>query len=597
MAPKGDSNVPEQDQSLLQKRHIPSEEGNHKDEQETNDGDRNKEEEEKDDSSSWNERLVECLRRLLEKTSKRMRMRMRILASTSSSGGGGGDCSDEYRRNILVGVGATVLVLLGYRFRRKLLSSLLLARSSLVLLPRRPDYYSATEAPLSLLYNAMNNSNSQRDKGKDKGSDKGRNGPSQSTGQIQRAWIGSSGIYYLLDGVWNQSVLPTATASSPGLQKDLLEQLSRSCPDVAVLPESLSSRAATPVLAALPFVYLAFLYRMMKNLSGGGRDGDSTVKTATDGSGSTSTTTFADVAGMDAVLPEVSEIVSYLRHPEKYDAVGARPPRGVLLHGPPGSGKTLLARAVAGEAAVDSFTACSASDFVEVYVGQGAARVRSLFRRARQEAKVNAKANKDRSFWWWKHPWTTSTRSSSSSQSPSTRKACAIIFIDELDALAKTRSSNSLNSNDEREQTLNQLLTEMDGFVEQDSNSDVTVIVMAASNRADVLDPAMLRRMDRQIHVGYPDCAGRCAILQVHARKIQCRQLTTVDWTHLATVSKNFSGADLRNAVNEAALLAVREGCAAVQQNHLEHAVRRIRQMKNNLNSTNTESIPVMDFR
>jgi cell division protease FtsH len=136
----------------------------------------------------------------------------------------------------------------------------------------------------------------------------------------------------------------------------------------------------------------------------------------------------------------------------------------------------------------------------------------------------------------------------------------------------------------------------MDGFVEQDVSNDVTVIVMAASNRADVLDPAILRRMDRQIHVGYPDTAGRAAIFQVHARKIQCQQMTTVDWKHLASMSDNFSGADLRNAVNEAALLAVRDGCAVVQQKHLEHAVRRIRQMKNNLNST-TESIPVMDFR
>jgi cell division protease FtsH len=462
-------------------------------------------------------------------------------------------------------VGTSVLVLLGYRFRRRL-SSL----SPSLMLPRRPDYYSATEAPLSLLYNAINT--------KQEG----------HSSQIQRAWIGSSGIYYLLDGVWKQSVLPT---NSPGLQKDLLEQLSLKCQDVAVLPESLSSRAATPVLAALPFVYLAFLYRMMKNLSG--KDNDSTMKTT----GSASTTTFADVAGMDSVLPEVTEIVSYLRHPETYNAVGARPPRGVLLHGPPGSGKTLLARAVAGEAAVDSFTACSASDFVEVYVGQGAARVRSLFQRARQEAVQRQRlVNRDRSL-WWKHPWTMTGGTSSSSQGPSTRKACAIIFIDELDALAKTRSSNSLNSNDEREQTLNQLLTEMDGFQQDgDSSDSVTVIVMAASNRADVLDPAILRRMDRQIHVEYPDTAGRAAIFQVHARKIQCQQLTAVDWQHLATMSENFSGADLRNCVNEAALLAVREGCAVVQQNHLEHAVRRIRQMKNNLNST-AESIPVMDFR
>jgi ATP-dependent Zn protease len=542
MAPK--DVVPDQNESL-QQRHLPSDDN----EQETN-ADR------KEDS--WNDRLVKCLLRLLEKTSKR------ITSSTSDD-----DCDDAYesRRKIVVGVGATVLVLLGYRFRRRLR---LLSPSFLVLrvqsLGRRPDCHSATEAPLSLLYHAINNK-SMKD----------------GQSQIQRAWIGSSGIFYLLDGVWKQSKLPT---NSPGLQKDLMEQLSKSCRDVAVLPESLSSQLATPILAALPFVYLAFLYRMMRNLSG--RDDDSsTVKTTDTTAGST--TTFVDVAGMDAVLPEVSEIVSYLRNPERYDSVGARPPRGVLLHGPPGGGKTLLARAVAGEAAVDSFVACSASDFVEVYVGQGAARVRSLFRRARQEAKQRL-ANRERKL-WWRNQWMTGgrlSRSTSSSASPASRKACAIIFIDELDALAKTRSSNSWSSNDEREQTLNQLLTEMDGFVEDDS---VTLIVMAASNRADVLDPAILRRMDRQIHVGYPDCKGREAIFKVHARRVQLCREPSVDFKHLASMSDNFSGADLRNAVNEAALLAVRDGCAVVQQNHLEHAVRRIRQMKNNLNTT--ESIPV----
>jgi cell division protease FtsH len=506
MAPK---DVPDQTEALRQ-RHIPVD-GN---EVET-DVDR------KEDS--WNERLVKYIRRLVESTR-----------------------DDASRKRLLVGVGTTVMVLLGYRFRRRLLSSPLVRLRSLW---RRPDYHSATEAPLSLLYHAMQD------------------------GRIQRAWIGSSGIFYLLDGSWKKSTLP---ANSPGLQKDLMETLSKGCQDVAVLPESLSSQLATPMLAALPFVYLAFLYRMMRNLS----DNHDSNGIGSSSNTTSTTTTFADVAGMDLVLPEVSEVVSYLRNPERYDSVGARPPRGVLLHGPPGSGKTLLARAVAGEAAVDSFVAVSASDFCEIYVGQGAARVRSLFRRARQEAKRRV-AVRDRWSWSWKN---------NRSSRQSTRKASAIIFIDELDALAKTRSSNSYNTNDEREQTLNQLLTEMDGFVEDDS---VTLIVMAASNRADVLDPAILRRMDRQIHVGYPDAVGREAILKIHARRIElCQEQSSVDWNHLACMSDNFSGADLRNAVNEAALLAVRDGCAKVQQNHLEHGVRRIRQMKTTLNATG--SIPVI---
>ncbi|EEC51941.1 predicted protein, partial [Phaeodactylum tricornutum CCAP 1055/1] len=268
-------------------------------------------------------------------------------------------------------------------------------------------------------------------------------------------------------------------------------------------------------------------------------------------------TTFRDVAGIDSVLLEVAEVVSFLREPALYKSVGAQAPRGILLYGPPGSGKTLLARATAGEACVDSFIACSASDFVEMYVGRGAARVRSIFDKARTEARRKHGIGA-----WWNvllHP------------SKKDRKPCAILFIDELDALAKTRST--LSSNDEREQTLNQLLTEMDGFT---LNSDVTLVVMAATNRADILDPAVLRRFDRQIEVGYPDAVGRKSILMVHQHAIKTSN--SIDWERLASdaMTVNFSGADLRNVVNEAALLAVRENCLAVQQNHLEHAVRRI---------------------
>lgn len=220
-----------------------------------------------------------------------------------------------------------------------------------------------------------------------------------------------------------------------------------------------------------------------------------------------------------------------------------------------GTGKTLLAQAVAGEASVDCFLACSASDFVELYVGRGASRIRSLFQTVRREATRNRRR-------WWDF-WSP----------PDERPCSAILFIDELDALAKTRSS--LGSNDEREQTLNQLLTEMDGF--QHSKEEVTIIVMAASNRADVLDPAILRRFDRRVHVGYPDVKGRAAILRVHARRVALAG--SINWESLADLSANLSGVDLRNVVNEAALLAVRDN-SKVSQSHLEQATLRVKQMK-----------------
>jgi cell division protease FtsH len=229
-----------------------------------------------------------------------------------------------------------------------------------------------------------------------------------------------------------------------------------------------------------------------------------------------------------------------------------------------------LAQAVAGEASVDCFLACSASDFVELYVGRGASRIRSLFQTVRREALLNRRRRNG--YWnFWKQQETTTQ---------TTRPCSAILFIDELDALAKTRSS--LGSNDEREQTLNQLLTEMDGF--QHSKEEVTIIVMAASNRADVLDPAILRRFDRRVHVGYPDATGRKAILRVHARKVALAD-EPLDWDLLAEQSTNLSGVDLRNVVNEAALLAVRDH-TKVCQAHLEQALQRVKQMKRLVAST-----------
>ncbi|KAI3974574.1 hypothetical protein MKX01_020346 [Papaver californicum] len=245
--------------------------------------------------------------------------------------------------------------------------------------------------------------------------------------------------------------------------------------------------------------------------------------------------TFADVAGVDEAKEELEEIVEFLRNPDRYTKLGARPPRGVLLVGLPGTGKTLLAKAVAGEADVP-FISCSASEFVELYVGMGASRVRDLFARAKKEAP-------------------------------------SIIFIDEIDAVAKSRDGRfRIVSNDEREQTLNQLLTEMDGF---DSNS--AVIVLAATNRADVLDPALRRpgRFDRVVMVEAPDRLGREAILKVHAAKKELPLGEDVDLTDIASMTTGFTGADLGNLVNEAALLAGRLNKVLVEKVDFIQAVER----------------------
>ncbi|XP_058099595.1 ATP-dependent zinc metalloprotease FTSH 9, chloroplastic-like isoform X2 [Magnolia sinica] len=245
--------------------------------------------------------------------------------------------------------------------------------------------------------------------------------------------------------------------------------------------------------------------------------------------------TFSDVAGVDEAKEELEEIVEFLRNPDKYIRLGARPPRGVLLVGLPGTGKTLLAKAVAGEAEVP-FISCSASEFVELYVGMGASRVRDLFARAKKEAP-------------------------------------SIIFIDEIDAVAKSRDGRfRIVSNDEREQTLNQLLTEMDGF---DSNS--AVIVLGATNRSDVLDPALRRpgRFDRVVMVETPDRNGRQAILNVHVSKKELPLGGDVDLGEIASMTTGFTGADLANLVNEAALLAGRVNKVVVEKVDFIQAVER----------------------
>ncbi|KAL6532618.1 ATP-dependent zinc metalloprotease FTSH 9, chloroplastic [Orobanche hederae] len=246
------------------------------------------------------------------------------------------------------------------------------------------------------------------------------------------------------------------------------------------------------------------------------------------------TVTFADVAGVDEAKEELEDIVEFLRNPDRYVRLGARPPRGVLLVGLPGTGKTLLAKAVAGEADVP-FISCSASEFVELFVGMGASRVRDLFARAKKEAP-------------------------------------SIIFIDEIDAVAKSRDGKFLASNDEREQTLNQLLTEMDGF---DSNS--AVIVLGATNRADVLDHALRRpgRFDRVVSVETPDRTGREAILEVHVSKKELPLGQDVDLSDIASMTTGFTGADLANLVNEAALLAGRDNKFVVEKTDFIRAVER----------------------
>ena len=444
------------------------------------------------------------------------------------------------QRRVCAGFLLSALALMFYRRRRALQR---IAYSAI----HRPVYYtSSTVTPFSLLYRAARE------------------------GRVEKALFGASGVFYYYlekDQKWRKSTLPAGD-----LQKELIKTLSQTCPDVSALPESLASRLVSPTLAALPFVYLALLYRMMSNLND--PTGNTKLSSSANSTAQNTTTTFAHVAGIDQACEEVSEVVEYLRHPTRR-RLGARAPRAILLYGPPGTGKTLLAQAVAGEAAVDAFGACTASVFVELYVGRGAARVRKLFADLRQEARRAAARAPNNGAYGWSQ-WLSNIASSRSNKTK--RCATAILFIDELDALAKTRSTQL--SSDEREQTLNQLLTEMDGFDRDDD--DVTLVVIAASNRIDVLDPAILRRFERHVHVGYPDAHGREAILKVHAKRIDHDD--DIDWIALAKdeQSAGFSGADIRNLVNEAALLAVREGSQAVEQSHLEHAARRIREMKQN---------------
>ena len=297
--------------------------------------------------------------------------------------------------------------------------------------------------------------------------------------------------------------------------------------------DSMLTTVVVPMLITLGGVFLIFF--LMSRQNGGGNSkamnfGKSRAKMSTKNE---IKVTFRDVAGLREEKEELEEIVDFLKDPKKYIQVGARIPKGVLLEGPPGTGKTLLAKAVAGESVVPFFS-ISGSDFVEMFVGVGASRVRDLF----QDAKKNAPC---------------------------------IIFIDEIDAVARRRGSGLGGGHDEREQTLNQLLVEMDGFGVNEG-----IIVMAATNRKDILDPAILRpgRFDRDVLVGRPDVGGREEILKVHARNKPLGD--DVDLKQIAQTTAGFSGADLENLLNEAAILAAKENRVYIQQSDIRHAFVKV---------------------
>ncbi len=290
-----------------------------------------------------------------------------------------------------------------------------------------------------------------------------------------------------------------------------------------------------PMLLFILFLWF-FIYRGAA--SGGGRVfafGKSRAKLATD---ERLRVTFADVAGVDEAKDELKEVIEFLKDPKKFQRLGGKMPKGILVVGPPGCGKTLLAKAVAGEAKVPFFS-ISGSDFVEMFVGVGASRVRDLFDQSKKSVKL-------------------------------TKKGC-IIFLDEIDAVGRQRFAGIGGGHDEREQTLNALLVEMDGFDTREG-----VILIAATNRPDVLDPALLRpgRFDRHVVVDRPDVVGREAILKVHVRKIKMEK--TVNLKRIASQTPGFSGADLANLVNEAALLAARRNKEAVEQADLEESIERV---------------------
>ncbi|MDJ0706542.1 MAG: ATP-dependent zinc metalloprotease FtsH4 [Leptolyngbyaceae cyanobacterium MO_188.B28] len=353
---------------------------------------------------------------------------------------------------------------------------------------------------------------------------------------VARVSVGQDRIQYQLKDETNQpgQVLET----TPIFDLELPKLLESKGVEFAATPPP-SNRWFTTLLSwVIPPVIFVALFQFFSGRMGGGAQRALSFtknKAKVYVEGDENKVTFADVAGVEESKAELAEMVEFLKTPQRFTEIGARIPKGVLLVGPPGTGKTLLAKAVAGEAGVPFFS-ISGSEFVELFVGTGAARVRDLFAQAKE-------------------------------------KAPCIIFIDELDAIGKSRNTGGFyGGNDEREQTLNQLLTEMDGF----AAGDKTVIVLAATNRPETLDPALLRpgRFDRQVLVDRPDLAGRTAILEIYARKVKLG--SEVDLKAIATRTPGFAGADLANLVNEAALLAARRGSQTVEEKDFAEAVERV---------------------
>ncbi|MEO0013596.1 MAG: hypothetical protein RLZZ535_1985 [Cyanobacteriota bacterium] len=355
-------------------------------------------------------------------------------------------------------------------------------------------------------------------------------------GNVARASISQNEIIYeLKDANANQ---PQIFRTNPVLDLELPKRLEDNGVEfTAALPKSNWLGSIIGWIVP-PLIFVAIWQFFISRSAGGAQGALSLTKSRAKVyvEGDSTKVSFNDVAGVEEAKAELTEIVEFLKTPERYKAIGARIPKGVLLVGPPGTGKTLMAKAVAGEAGV-SFFSISGSEFVELFVGAGAARVRDLFEQAKQ-------------------------------------KAPCIIFIDELDAIGKSRGGGNgfVGGNDEREQTLNQLLTEMDGF----AAGDATVIVLAATNRPEVLDPALLRpgRFDRQVLVDRPDLSGRQKILEIYAAKVKLD--VKVDLKQIATRTPGFAGADLANLVNEAALLAARNQRETVTQADFNEAIERV---------------------
>ena len=342
----------------------------------------------------------------------------------------------------------------------------------------------------------------------------------QSTGGDDKTVDLGKDVYFTYSYVQTKDILDTVAEQAPAKGWN------------AVRPQSSALGAMFQLIVPL-LVLMGAFYFIMRSMSGSRMMGGFTASRAKEFNQERPDVTFADVAGEDEAVEELEEIREFLASPDKFHKVGARIPRGVLLYGPPGTGKTLLAKAVAGEAKAPFFS-ISGSEFMELYVGVGASRVRELFERAKKNAP-------------------------------------AIIFVDEIDAVGRHRGSGIGGGNDEREQTLNQLLVEMDGFDER-----ANIILIAATNRPDILDPALLRpgRFDRQIAVEAPDLKGREAILKVHA---QGKPLTAqVDLRQIAKRTPGFTGADLANVLNEAALLTARSDMQFIDDRAIDEAIDRV---------------------